>query len=321
MSRFQLVAVAVLAVVALVAGAVAVALGSSGSSTPAAAASPTPTALNTPTDVTADVPAGAGVAVSVGRLEQNGIARSYLVLAPTTVTPTTPLVVGLHGRNATPGEEAARDQLVPYVTAGQAILVYPVGYQQAWNNDDGCCGLAVAEELDDVAFVGMVVDAVRQRYALTGPTDLVGFSNGGRLAYAIACRDASRYAAIATVAASPTTPNCPQASLPVPLFAGVVLDDVELPTHDDPQPVPTVLADLEQTWTDRDGCVGSPTEASAGEADVRTWTACEAGTVVETVAWRAGGHIWPQRQDVGSPDAADLVWSFLSGVHQRAGAT
>ena len=79
-----------------------------------------------------------------------------------------------------------------------------------------------------------------------------------------------------------------------------------------------VLADLETTWTDRDGCIGQPTEASAGQATVRTWTACTAGTVVETVTWATGGHIWPEKQYVGSPDGADLVWSFLSGVRQRA---
>lgn len=316
-ARFRVVAIIALAVVALVAGAVALALGASGSSSsPSAGAGPT--ALDTPTDVTAGVQAGAGVAVSVGRLEQDGVARSYLVLAPTTVARTTPLIIGLHGRNATPGEEAMRDGLVPYVAAGQAVLVYPVGYEQAWNNDDGCCGLAVAKNLDDVAFAGMVVDAVRARFALTGPNWLLGYSNGGRLAYAIACRDVSRYAAIATIGASPTTPDCPQAGVPVPLLAGVFADDTELPTHEDPQPVAKVLADLETTWTDRDECVGGPTQASAGQTTVRTWTACAKGTVVETVTWAKGGHIWPEQQYVGSPDGADLVWSFLSGVQQRA---
>lgn len=317
MARFRILAIGVLAIVALVAGGVAIALGSGDdSSKPAVAASPT--GLATPTDVAAGVDAGAGVAVSVGRLDQDGTARSYLVLAPTTVDPATPLLVALHDRAATPGDEATRDELVPFVAAGQAVLVYPVGYDQTWNADDGCCGAAVTEGLDDVAFVGMVADAVRSRFGLTGPTDLIGYSNGGRLAYAIACRDTSRYTAIVTVSAAPTTPDCAQAEVPVPLFAGVVLDDPELPTPEDPLTAPTALADLEQQWTARNACVGDADAVTAGTATVRTWTACGEGTIVETVAWRTGGHSWPDVDTVGSPDAADLVWSFLSGVHQRA---
>lgn len=316
MGRFRIIAVAVLAVVAVVAGIVALALGSGGdSTTPTVAASPT--GLATPTDVAAGVVAGAGVAVSVGRLDQNGTARSYLVLAPTTVDPTTPLIVALHDRATTPGAEAARDELVPYVAAGQAVLVHPVGVDQNWNSDDGCCGAAVIEGLDDVAFVGMVADAVRGRFGLTGPTDLIGYSNGGRLAYAIACRDTSRYAAVVTVSAAPTTPACGQAEVPVPVFAGVVLDDPELPTPEAPQAASTVLADIEQQWTDRNQCVGEADDVTAGAATVRTWTACGDGTIVETVAWRTGGHRWPDAGG-GSPGAADLVWSFLAGVHQRA---
>lgn len=309
----RLLAVLALAAVAVVSGFVALALGGAGG-----APVGVPTDLGTPTDVTAGLDVGPGVSVWVGRLEQGGYERSYLVVAPTTVDPATPLVVGLHGRNAPPGDEAERDELLPEVSAGRAVLVYPVGYNQAWNVDDGCCGLAVAEGLDDVAFVGRVVDAVRARYGLTGPDYLVGYSNGGRLAYDIACRDASRFAAIATIGASPTTPDCPQAAVPVPLFAGVILDDHELPTDEHPRPAAAVLADLEDQWTARDGCRGAPTVAHAGQATVRTWTDCAPGMVVETATWPRGGHIWPQEVDVGHPDGADLVWSFLDGVHQRA---
>lgn len=319
-SRLRLLAIVALAVVALVAGTVALALGA-GDAGSGSDSTPTPVALDTPTDVAAGVVPTAGVAVTVGRLEQKGTPRSYLVVAPTTVAPSTPLVVALHGRNATPGDELSRDQLLPFVAAGQAVLVYPVGYQQAWNNNDGCCGLAVAAGLDDVGFVGMVTDAVRAQFALTGPTDLVGFSNGGRLAYDIACRDVTRYDAVATVAAVPTTPTCPQADLPVPLFAGITLDDTELPTHEAPKAPAAVLAGLEATWVRRDHCVGDPTVAVAGRATVHTWAACADGAVLETAAWASGGHIWPQEVDVGAPDATDLLWSFLSGVHQRAGAS
>ncbi|MHA3701301.1 alpha/beta hydrolase family esterase [Jatrophihabitans sp. YIM 134969] len=318
MGRLRIIAIAVLAVVAVVAGGVALALGASGAGGDRPSAAPFPTPTTTPTDVTAGVVVPAGVAVSVGRLDQDGVPRTYLILAPTTVEPSTPLIIGLHGRNATPGEESLRDGLIPYVASGDAVLVYPVGYEQAWNNDDGCCGLAVAKGLDDVAFVGMVDDAVRDQFGLTGPNYLLGYSNGGRLAYAIACRDTARYAAIATIGATPTTPECPDADVPVPLFAGVFGDDTELPTHEDPQPVATVLADLEQTWTARNQCVGSPSVARAGETTVRTWTSCTAGTVLETAVWARGGHIWPEARYVGRPDGADLVWSFFAGVASRA---
>ena len=62
-----------------------------------------------------------------------------------------------------------------------------------------CCGEAVVHEVDDVAFLEDVVADLRRRGA--GRISVVGFSNGGMMAYTLACRT-DVFAAVAPVAAT-----------------------------------------------------------------------------------------------------------------------
>lgn len=239
-------------------------------------------------------------------LEYGGVRRSYLVLAPTGSVAGLPLIVGLHGRNATPAQEASRDDLIPLAASGKAVLVYPTGWGQSWNiAADGCCGPAASDHMNDVGFVSRVVDQVRAQLQLSGPTDLVGYSNGGRLAFTIACQDPSRYQAVATVSATPAI-SCPDAA-PLPLIAIVNADDTTLPgAAGDP------VGALNQTatwWGTRNHCRQPPAQITAGTATVRSWNGC----ALQTVVYRAGiGHDWPGEAATGVPGAAQLIWTFFT---------
>ncbi len=187
-----------------------------------------------------------GTVVSASSVSIQGLNRGYLVIAPTDAAPGLPVIVVLGGVSASPTQEAARDELIPIVQSGKAILVYPAGYGESWNvGVDGCCSTAAAANIDDVSFVAAVTAAVRSSFP-TSVDYLVGFSNGGKLGYQVLCAHPGLFAAAAMVGATPLA-NCPsEVALPMMILVGAKDPELPLQGHTEP-PVPVYLAAL-ATW-------------------------------------------------------------------------
>jgi polyhydroxybutyrate depolymerase len=190
--------------------------------------------------------------------------------------------------------------------------VYPAGYAESWNiGVANCCGPAVAAHLDDIAFVRQVTLAVSARLH-SSATYLVGFSNGGKLAYQVMCEQPQLFEALVTVGATPLA-ACPD-PIPRPFLMTVGAEDPELPQQGQAQPVPGLLASTLATWTQYDHCAGAPTVVEEGTATKSTWSACAPGTKVEGVLYSGLNHRWPTAALVGaSVSGAKLIWSFVSG--------
>ena len=115
-----------------------------------------------------------------------------------------PIIVVLSGAAATTSYEITRDQIVPYVNADEAELVYPVAIEESWNAI-GCCDGAAAENINDVGFIKALVPKIDPGHAR--PIYVVGYSIGGRLAYRLACTDPTLFDGMAAVKADPM-PGC-----------------------------------------------------------------------------------------------------------------
>ncbi len=230
-----------------------------------------------------------------------------------------PVLVVLHGRGMTPSAMQQISGFVPVV--GRAILVYPAGYEASWNAG-ACCGAAHAAGIDDVGFIAAVVHQVldSQPDAMAGSVFLVGYSNGGRMAYRMACAAPGLFAGVASVEAVSVYP-CARAE-PVSLIEVassadplLSIDHAEPPKRVDGlvQPwVDTVVAD----WRHLDGCPAVPTSQVTGSLTTTTWTACAGGTRLAFSLYRGGSHAWP---DGGGPaaSAARLIWDFLATASGR----
>jgi len=77
-------------------------------------------------------------------------------------------------------------------------VVYPDGVDRAWNVGGGCCGVPGRDGVDDVAFLRAVVEQMDG--IVPGGVDpsrvyATGISNGGLMAYRLAC-DTDLFAAI-----------------------------------------------------------------------------------------------------------------------------
>ena len=86
------------------------------------------------------------------------------------------------------------------------VVAYPDGVGRAWNANGGCCGRPGREGLDDVGFITAAVDDISESVGIdTAQVYATGISNGGMMAYALAC-NTSTFAAIGPDSATQLDP-------------------------------------------------------------------------------------------------------------------
>jgi polyhydroxybutyrate depolymerase len=255
-------------------------------------------------------------------LRVGSLQRAYLVARPVGRLrgERLPVVVLLHGRNMTAAGIARTSGLLG---AERAVVVLPAGYRRSWNAG-GCCGAAAGAHVDDVTFLTRVVGQV---LADTPDADshrvyLAGLSNGGRMAYRMACRRPTLFTAVAAVEAVPVQ-ACPAVSAPVPLIVVSstgdpllrqtasaprhVIDGVAQPSVDG-----TVAA-----WRALDHCGPSAPDDRIGTLVATRWGACGNGVTVELDRYLGGSHRWPPGGGL-TPPAQERIWSFFRAAPARA---
>lgn len=281
------------------------------------------------TDGSISLPVGS----STQHLVVDGRDRSFRVYRPAAVTDTrsVPLVVMLHG-----GYGNADDAESDYGWDGQAdaagfVVAYPDGIGHAWDVGGGCCGTPGRDHIDDVAFITRMVSAIGHEVAVDpARVYATGISNGGLMAYRLAC-DTDVFAAIgpdsATLMGACPTP----APLSVIHIHGLADDRIPFAggrgtgfaTVVDGLPVPSVIA----LWRSADGCA-TPTTSTAGVVTTSLAT-CRSGRAVELITIAGAGHQWPGGRSPGlvgrvigldppshALDATSTIWAFFA-AHPR----
>lgn len=124
-----------------------------------------------------------------------------------------PLVVTLHGIQQTGAESYMKMQ------AGVEQRRYATldvdGYSGTWNAGR-CCGAATERGYDSEAAILRLISEFRYAHNYNqGRLYLAGFSNGGMMAYRMACDRPDMFAAIAVVAGAYVTPCRPSGAMPV----------------------------------------------------------------------------------------------------------
>ena len=250
------------------------------------------------------------IAAMTYTLKAGGLKRSYEVIAPVKAPPkAAPVIVMLSGIYSTVAQEVSRDFLVPYANYDMAEIVYPVAYGQSWNAIS-CCGVAAAKKIDDLAFLKALVAKVDPGHARQ--IYLVGYSNGARMAYRVACDEPTLFDGYAGVKGGPT-PDC-SVRRPVNMIQLAALNDPEVPykpaPHGKPSsqtPMTTVVSDLRAV----DKCTGASTKAHSGNMTLTTWTACADGTSIGFAVWSSGVHSFP-RPPASVPAASQVIWAFFT---------
>jgi len=267
-----------------------------------------------------------------GEMVVGGRARTYQLLRPVAVKPgvALPLVVVLHGGFGTGSGAIVQGNWRAAVATHGFVVVAPDGVARSWNAGL-CCGPAVAQGVDDVGFVVALV------HRISGQLDIdprriyaTGISNGGMMAYRLACEASGLFAAAAPVAA--TLPVACDQATPVSILHIHGLADRNVPFaggfptvafQRNPPDYPPVLAGL-ASWASIDRC-GSPTTVTTGKVATWTWRNCQPGIAVQLITISDGGHSWPGGQRMAlildppsrALDATSTIWNFFA-AHPKA---
>lgn len=274
-----------------------------------------------------------------GTLEFGGMTRTFLLHtsaplnAATPGGPRRPMVLVLHGGGGGARGTAKMTGFNEKADREGFIAVYPSGTGRlfkdrllTWNSGN-CCGYAKEQNMDDVGFIRALIEHLTANYAVDPARVYVtGISNGGMMAYRLACEIPDRIAGIAPVAGALNVENCtPSRSVSVVAFHGTadlhVLYDGGVPKRRaDPQPrTDRSVAHAISLWVKQDGCSPTPKHEEKGTIVKDTYTGCKNGTAVVLYTIKGQGHAWPGGQkwaawaDEPSHDlsATDAMWDFF----------
>lgn len=275
-------------------------------------------------------------------VEQNGLARKYRVYTPANYDPTVswPGVMFLHGGGGNINT-SEKDHMKYFADKLGFVLISPDGTGffpnvfHTWNagswGDDSCCGWAADHDIDDVEFLSTVIDDVEGNFNVDpGRMYVTGMSNGGMMAYRLACELTDKISAVAAVAPLAVESGC-SPSRPIPVMDVQGTDDPCVPydggvtngcvgkTYYDMQST----AEKVDQWREIDGCSGNAvTVYKNGSAECADYTGCSKGGDVELCTIDGGGHAWPSGaqilpQSMVGPVSYDMSFDQMWNFFQR----
>jgi polyhydroxybutyrate depolymerase len=169
-----------------------------------------------------------------------------------------PLLVVLHGFGASGFVQTAYFGVGGLPGADQALLIAPDGIEdnsgkQFWNADPNCCDFN-GKMPDDVAYIGGLIDDIKDEWPVDpNQVFILGHSNGGYMAYRMACERADVIAAVASLAGN-------AASMPTTCTPSEKVNVLHLHgTEDDIVPYSGAEPSVAQ-WATHNGCgaLGQP---------------------------------------------------------------
>ncbi|HEY9870491.1 MAG TPA: PHB depolymerase family esterase [Candidatus Obscuribacterales bacterium] len=270
-------------------------------------------------------------------LEVDGRARSYAVHLPSGRPPSSPvpLVLVLHGGGGTAASAVWMTGFNEKADKHGFIAVYPqgTGVFPTWNSGN-CCGYALRNKVDDVAFIRAMLDKLEHTYRIDRRRVFAtGISNGGMMAFRLACELPDRIAAIAPVAAAFNLDSCADgepvsvlmingtADQHVPYGGGTGKKSLH-PRMD--KPVSYAIS----YWVERNGCSSEPltSMSASGKIVIDRYRGGRDGTEVVLYTINGGGHAWPGRRNprvlADEPNtreisATDVIWDFFQAHPKR----
>ena len=278
----------------------------------------------------------------------NGNRRNYLVHIPSNYNPqkSLPLVVVIHGSSDTAkgiekisgfSDLADREEFIALYPNGRSIL----GSQLHWNAGH-CCGKAADENWDDVGFIARVIEDAGARLNIDAERIyMVGYSDGGMLAYRFAAERGELLAAVAPLAASmggKPSGNSPEWRIPEPqnplslITIHGLADDIipyrgGISRHMGKSHALWSVEESIDYWIIHNSCNPKAANTYFNNKSVllEFWGVCENQTEVALYKLKDWGHLWPGRYFTANLpednplrdfDAAEIIWDFFK-THRR----
>jgi polyhydroxybutyrate depolymerase len=251
------------------------------------------------------LPSGFVTGTSIHTIKVHNSDRSYRLYKPAGLPASAPLVVMLHGGLASAAQAERAYGWDALADSGKFVVAYPEGLNHAWNTNGGnCCGPSAKDGVDDIAFIGAAVADIARNVGIDSARVYAsGISNGGIMAYTLAC-NTGIFAAIGPNSATQLDPcRSPHptsvmhihgtADRLVPYQGGQGTSIINGP------PVPEVNA----FWRNVDRC-GAPAVTTEGRSSTST-AGCADNRTVTLITVDGGSHQWPSF-------ATAALWQFFA---------
>ncbi len=129
-------------------------------------------------------------------LTYDGLTREYYVSYPDSATEPCPLVINMHGFGSNALDQQFYSEMDDYALDQNIAVVYPMGIDSAWNVGT----YWDFSDANDIGFISVLIDSVAEDFNID--LDRVyacGMSNGGYMAYELACELSDKIAAFGSV--------------------------------------------------------------------------------------------------------------------------
>jgi polyhydroxybutyrate depolymerase len=271
-----------------------------------------------------------------GSLNVDGRQRSYVFHLPSGYDNKTkmPLVIVLHGGGGNADNIETTTGFSAKADAAGFIVVYPNGNSRLTNdklltwNAGNCCGYALDNNVDDVAFIRALIDELISRLTVEpARVYITGISNGGMMSYLLACRLSDKIAAIAPVAGAMGIDNChPMKPVSVCIFHGTADEHVlynggkPLKQADNLSRIDKPVSYAIDFWVKANGCSPLPQKEVMGNIIKETYSGGKNSSEVVLYTIIGGKHAWPggTRGWLGGDEptkelsATSVMWDFFA---------
>ncbi len=272
-------------------------------------------------------------------LQHGGLPRKYRVHVPRSYNAGSPapLLLAFHGGGGNMDYQASDENygLISKSESAGFVVVFPNGFSKlpsgkfaTWNAGN-CCADARDRNVDDVGFVRQIIRDVSAQLRIDHKRIYAtGMSNGGMMAYRLACEMPDTFAAIAAVAGTDNTTQCKPKS-PISILhihaqnddrvlynggAGRKFGDVSKVT--DFTSVPATVS----KWVAHNSCSPTPQRTlSVAGATCDRYAPCRGDGSVQLCVTDTGGHSWPGGHKARSDEppsqalsANDVMWTFFT---------
>jgi len=248
----------------------------------------------------------------------------------------TPLMFALHGGVGDMNIQST-DKFYRQISKSDQenyIVVFPNGYSPfqsgkiaTWNAGN-CCGPARDKKIDDVKFIKLIIEQLKQQLNIDSKKIFAnGMSNGGMMSYRLACELSDVFKGIAAVAGTDNTIDCkPKNPINILQIHAENDDHVLFNGGIGPKAInkssETVYNSVPNTiakWVNINECPKKPErvlENPGVYCDL--YSPCKNQTQIKLCVTKNGGHSWPggekPRGTIESSNAISAtneIWSFL----------
>jgi polyhydroxybutyrate depolymerase len=222
--------------------------------------------------------------------------RTYYLRIPAQYSAATsvPLLLALHSRSMNAKTIFNDSQILSsaeslnFIVAGLNGAVYEEA--SSWNAGK-CCTNATTYEENDLLFASTVIDFVTSKYSIDkSRVWVMGHSNGGMMAYRLACDLSEKVTAIAVVTGALVDDSCTPTKPVSTLHIHGNLDPT-VPFHGGGKfETPSIFHSV-QEMANKNSCTGSPKESSDAIEERYIWT-CASGVETQLVNYQENSHGW-----------------------------